>query len=527
MSSSRRPARRGPSPSVGQRLRGAVDALFGPGRRDSAVFAGASFNRLLLDWIASCLAPDQEVRRDLKVLRARARDLARNNSWIKNYLRLLVQNVIGPNGLRLVARVKSGDVLDSATNRSIETAWNAWAKSRVTVDGKLNLVRLERILLRTLAMDGEVFVRIYRGFEGNPFGLAFQPIDADLVDETLWRVAGPGSNEVRMGVEVDRLGRPVAYHVWNHAFDGYTPTERVRERIPAEDVLHLYDPDRINQTRGVTWLTSGMVPVKMLAGYEEAELVAARTGAAKMATIQAKSTDAVDVSGPTDLPAEMEANPGSIEILPAGWELASWDPDHPTAAFPNFLKSMLRSIASGLGVSYNALASDLEGVNYSSMRSGLLIERETWQTSQTLWIDLFRIPITVEFLNLAILTGRLRLPSAVATDYVDSIQHRPRGWSYVDPAKEMTANEKALALGLTSRRRILAEQGQENVEDIFGDLEEENDLAETHGLSVAPPAPGSSAPPAPADEDEDDQAAAGRSNGNGSINRIRERTSHK
>ncbi|MCI0539082.1 MAG: phage portal protein [Verrucomicrobiales bacterium] len=72
----------------------------------------------------------------------------------------------------------------------------------------------------------------------------------------------------------------------------------------------------------------------------------------------------------------MEVSPGQFETRPVGFEFQTFDPQHPTQAFPFFVKTFLRGIASGLGVSYNTLANELEGVNFSSIRAGVSDERE-------------------------------------------------------------------------------------------------------------------------------------------------------
>ena len=74
-----------------------------------------------------------------------------------------------------------------------------------------------------MACDGEAFVRLWRGFEGNPYGLALQAIDADLIDETFNRPRRGSENEIRMGVEIDAIGRPVGYWIWNPATFGTRP----------------------------------------------------------------------------------------------------------------------------------------------------------------------------------------------------------------------------------------------------------------------------------------------------------------
>ncbi len=248
--------------------------IAGPDQRSA--FDGAGIHRLLLDWIVQARSADEEIRGDIRILRARARELGRNNSYVKRYLRLLQNNVIGPMGIKLQAQVRSGGETDAETNRAIEAAWNEWANSPVTVDGKLTLRRFEKLILKTIACDGEAFIRLWRGFEGNAYGLALQAIDADLIDETFSRPRRGTENEVRMGVEVDALSRPVGYWVWNTTNASGIDIMRERYFVPAGEMLHLYDPDRMNQTRGVTWVHSVMVPAHMLNAYEESEAVAAR-----------------------------------------------------------------------------------------------------------------------------------------------------------------------------------------------------------------------------------------------------------
>ena len=68
------------------------------------------------------------------------------------------------------------------------------------------------------------------------------------------------------------------------------------------------------------------------------------------------------------------------------------------------MKALLRFVSSSLGVSYNALASDLEGVNYSSMRSGLLIERDQWRMLQSLMKEQMLQPIFEDWISMVLLS---------------------------------------------------------------------------------------------------------------------------
>lgn len=474
-------------------------------------FSGAGTNRLLLDWIAAAKSADDEIRGDLRKLRARARELARNNSYVKRYLRLLVANVIGPAGIKLQALIRGKDgKLDTETNAKIEAAWLEWSRGLVTLDGKLSLRPFEGLLLRTLATDGEICVRFWRGVTTNRSGLALQPIDVDLLDERFNREARSGSNEIRLGVEVDSVGAPVAYHFWDKPSTAMATIARKRYRVPADEIVHIYLPDRVNQTRGVTWLHSVMVAAHMLDAYEETEAIASRVASAKMGFFEK-----VDPSIGASLAAEgstakMQAAPGSFEILEDGYAFKEFAPTHPTSQFGAFIKQMGRKIASGVSIFSNVLLNDASDVNYSSFRAFALIMRDDWRQVQEDVIDWWRRPLYAEWIKLALLTGALKLASRNPAGYM-AVRHRPRGWSAIDPEKEAKGAALALANQLTSRTSILAEQGID-FEDILAEIKGETELAATYGVTLSAETPVAE----PATKDDVEAIAEDRGNGDGS-----------
>jgi lambda family phage portal protein len=450
----------------------------------SSVFDGASGSRLTLDWIAPILSPDQECRGNLRLLRARGREIARNNPIGRHYLNMVSANVIGPNGIRYQSLVRNANgEIDSATNKKIETAWRDWSKKQnCMVDGKLSFRGVQDLALRTEAMDGETFIRQIKGYSGNKYGFALQMIDADQVDHLFNRPGGDSMDgtEVRLGVEVDKWGKPLAYWV-NPGHPSDFGGSLLRERIAADQITHLFDSYRPNQTRGITWFHAVMLSLKMLDGYMEAEIVAARTGAAKMAFLE--NTDPAAYEAPDDRePLRIEANPGMIEELPPGYTMKEFKPDHPANAFESFVKTNLRWVASGLGASYNALANDLQGVNYSSLRSGLLIERDHWKIIQQHMVENFMQPIFDEWLKMALLTGALKLESKDPAKYSEG-RWIPRGWQWVDPYKETQAAILGIAAQLQTRDQVISDRGND-YEEVFEQLAEEDKVAKQFGIEL-------------------------------------------
>jgi lambda family phage portal protein len=462
---------------------------------------GARQDRLVLDWIWNHLSADQEIRGDLVTLRGRARSLTRNDGWAKRYIRLMVKNVIGPRGVQLQARlVRANDLPNDEANDKIEAAWARWGqRGTPTADGKYSWHGVERQVMKGLATDGEVFLRILRGFP-NAFGFALQFLDPDQLDVNYNCLAEPGKNAIRMGVEVDGWNRPVVYHFWRaHPSE---PGGRIREPVPAADVLHLHDPDRVNQTRGVPWMSPVLLDVHMLNGYYEAELVASREAAAKGGFYVQKSEDGATISvSATQESLEEDVEPGKRSVLPYGIEWQGWDPQHPTSAFPEFSKALLHKVASGLDVSYASLTNDLADTSYSSSRVGLLDERDSYRDIQAWVIEGLHQRVYAAWAPFAVLNGQLDARIRTA-DYL-LVEWVPRGWSWVDPRNDIDATSTAIENGLQSRTRALAEQGIE-FEDVLRDLARERELAEELDVPLGE----SKAPPAAAVEQPEDLSPA-------------------
>lgn len=444
-------------------------------------FKAVSSSRLTLDWITSSLSQDGELRGNLTNLRNRSRDLERNNEWVKGFLRSLENNVLGEKGVSLQVRSKEPNgTLDEVANNLIEAGWKQWGRrGNCDVTGKHSWCDVQRLILRSIARDGEVIIRMMRSSDG----LRLQVLEADLLDETYFLKLDNG-NEIRFGIEFDQYRKPIAYHMLtNHPGDSQFGADfKRRVRIPADEILHPFRTERAEQTRGIPWLVSSMNRLKMLDGYAEAELVAARTGAAKMGFFTKKTPDGwtgeIDDDG--NLP--VDASPGTIEELPMGVDFQSWDTNHPNSGYGDFVKSCLRGVATSLGISYNSLSNDLEGVNYSSIRAGLLEEREVWKAIQRFLIEHILEPIFEAWLEIELLSGRLGLPFDKFWKF-NAPDFRGRRWAWVDPKKDMEAAILGIQHHITTHRDVIADGGGD-VYEVFAKAKDDEELAESMGLKL-------------------------------------------
>ena len=451
-------------------------------------YAAANPGRLFADFKSSERSADSELSPVLKVIRSRSRDLVRNNQYAKRYVSLLKTNVIGGKGFGL--QVKALDTvgkLDETGNTAVEQAFMQWGKlGNPTVDGRMNWVDAQRLCLETLARDGEVFVVKHRG-NGFKDSFAIEFIESDQVDETKNEKLANG-NEIRMGVELNKFKKPVAYHFLSYHPGDYDFTtmsvSKKTIRIPADRVIHIFMPLRSGQTRGEPWMSPAMSGLKQLGAYIEASLVAARVGASKMGFFTSPGGDgfiADDLDGQVPL---MDAEPGTFHQLPNGVDFKTFDPQNPNNEFESFHKSVLKSVASALGISYTSLSNDLEATSYSSIRQGALEERDYYRDVQQFMIEHFVRPVFEGWLESAMEINSFGIPLRQYDRFSNAAEFRGKGWSWIDPLKEMNASVVGLKSGILSIQDVASQYGKD-AEELMSQIQRDKNLADQFGIKYA------------------------------------------
>lgn len=444
-------------------------------------YAGAQFGRLTSDWSALNTSADSEIVTSLRALRGRSRQLIRDNEFAKNAVRIVQNNVVGTGiGLQsLVANVRGK--LIGPINDQIEEAWLRWAdKKTCHTAGLLGFSDIERLIMAQIVEAGEVLIRKVRQPFGNskiPFAL--EVIEADRLMDTWQTAQAPNGNAIRMGVEVDQWGRPVAYwlyptHPGDYQFRTFVPSKFIR--LPAEEVIHLYVIDRWPQTRGVPWFHATLKRMNDMAGYAEAEIVAARASANIVGFIKAPEPEAGAYV--QNAQRVIDSEPGTFKQLLPGEDFVGFNPSRPNAALEPFLRFMLRSVAAGIGVSYESLSRDYSQSNYSSSRLALLDDRALWRILQGWLIRNFRNEVHREWLNAAVLGGEVKIADYYTNSAkYDRVRFKPRGWSWTDPTKEVEAYRTAVRSGFITVSDVIADTaGGLDAEDIFKARRQELDL---------------------------------------------------
>lgn len=514
----------------------------GRGARALRSYMAASNDRLVADLMAitGMVSGNAEVRQSLRVMRIRSRQLSNDNEYVKRFLQLLRNGVVGPRGFELQMKIYKSrkveglDQLDKDANRTIEEAHAAHSKLGVfTACGQMSRASFERAAITTLARDGEVIIEKLIGRQFGRFGLAWRLIDPDLLDETLnvgRNGAYPGygklaeGNSIRMGVERNGYGRPVAYWFHNaHPGDDVIEVSVLRHRrIEADRIIHRFFAEemRPDTVRGVPWIYAALRRMAMLGGYEEAALVSARQGASKMgfykkpkvegSPIHPNVADGSAVADTTDDEDNLiqEAEPGVFGVLPGGWDFETYDPAYPNDKMADFVEAMLRAFCSSVGLHYNGLTGDLRNVSLSAMRHGANNDRDTYEALQQWFREHISEPMFEPWLQLGLDLGQVgRLPGE-AFDRLNKPRFIARPFRSPDPQKDIAARAQEVALGTNSRTRICAENGLD-FEEVMDELAREEQMAREKGVSLdAASATSHKNPPAtagkPAEPDDDD-----------------------
>jgi len=443
-------------------------------------------------------------------LRAKSRDLVRRNAWAAAGIEAFVANAIGT-GIKPQSMVP-----DQTIREAIHSLWWDWCE-QADAAGLTDFSGLQALATRAMLEGGEALIRLrYRRVEdGLPVALQIQVLEAEHLPTTMNRDL-PGGNVIRSGIEFDRLGRRVAYHLYrSHPNDGLLAPMSSQGgmdtvRVDASEVIHLFRPLRPGQIRGEPWLTRALVKLNELDQYDDAELVRKKT-AAMFAGFITRMAPEDNLMGESAADANGVAlagmEPGTLQILEPGEDIKFSAPADVGSSYAEFMRQQFRAVAAAMGITYEMLTGDLTQVNYSSIRAGLLEFRRRCEALQhgVIVHQLCR-PIWRAWMDQALLEGAIDLPGYRKDRRAyQAAKWIPQGWSWVDPQKEFNAMKLAIRAGLMSRSEAISGNGYD-AEDVDREIAADNARADALGLVFDSDARHDQAPAPEPNETQDGQA---------------------
>ena len=111
-----------------------------------------------------------------------------------------------------------------------------------------------------------------------------------------------------------------------------------------------------------------------------------------------------------------------------------------------------------------------------------LEERDTYRVLQRYFIENFHQQVFEKWLEMAVLSGELNLPSYETNParYAAS-KWVPRSWEWVDPQKEVSAYKDAVRCGFKTLRQVVTEQGGD-LDDVLIGRQAELAMVDSMGI---------------------------------------------
>lgn len=461
-----------------------------------SITQAAQAGRLESSWGSFPVTVDAQIYQELTPVVARSRKAAEDYDHFRKFVQLVRDNVAGPAGFNLNAQIRDPvGTMDTLASSAIEAAYFAFSKrGNFDASGTLSRADAERLSLSTWATDGEVIAIVKYGPQ-YPHGIAFQFVDPVRLDPQQYQKL-PNGNVIRHGIEMDEDNRPIAYHFrdFDEMQAGYIQSHSGQGAtiIPAANVIHWFIPEKVGQKRGLPPGRTALWRMRMLSKFEDNVSTNATIGASKMGFFHNPDGEEMD-----DEPLTMDAEAGVFEDI-GKRQFVDYSPQFPETTIEPYIKAIVRSVGAGLNVSYHNLANDLTSVNFSSIRQGALDEREVWKGLQVSFCNGMVVPMFEKWLEMALLKQIITINGKPLKferiEKYKSVSFTGRRWPWIDPASEQSANERAVAQGFKSRGEVIRETSSRDPEDVWDEIERENQELKKRG--IVPLTPAGSTPPA-------------------------------
>ena len=411
---------------------------------------------------------------DARTLRVKARALVQNVPYIWAGMDGLVAATVGEG---IVPRPTGPE------KERLSKLLKSWIKV-CDADGRFDLFGMTKAAYWAMEQDGEVLVRkrTRRASDSLQVPLQLQLLEIDWLDSA--RSGTINGNQIVNGIEYDTLGAVAAYYLWDQ-HPGEVAVARGRtqsQRVPANQIIHLFNPERPGQGRGITRLARVIARTRDLQVYEDAEL-ARKNLESRLSVLATGDVNAMDnpasmggggetqAAGIRDLG---ELGGGSIFGMPNGMEFTVVEPKA-APGYVEYVKFALHLIAAGMGVPYHFLTGDMSVVNYSSARVRIIDFRRS--VTQMQWLTLIPkllVPIYDAFVEHAHLAGLIRTPDK-------SVDFSPPKWDYVNPEQDVKADLAEIGGGLSSFSEKLRQRGYDP-DVVFAELQGDIDKLKSMGI---------------------------------------------
>jgi lambda family phage portal protein len=437
-------------------------------------YDGAALGRLRDGMARTSTSADAEIARALPLLRARHRDLVRNNPHARKACTVWKNNLIGAG---IIVRSNSPD---QALNEKTDALWNEWV-AQADADGQLDFYGLQELATGIMIEGGEALIRrrVRKDSDGLAVPLQLQILEGDHLDHSK---SGPTANgrKVVQGVEFDAIGRRAAYWLFrDHPGNAWlSASARLQsDPVPASEVLHLYRKER-TQTRGVPWGAAVITDLHDEADYDLSERTRKKIEACVVAIVTGADEDDEGLAPAKVTDAEGNTiekfEPGLIAYAHAGKDVKFNSPQA-VGGYVDYKKVRHHVIAAGYLIPHMLMTGELSEVNFTSSRVGLVDFRRLVDAIQ--WLNIIPMalmPVRAWFCEAAYLAGKLPVP------YVPC-KCSPPGFESVNPMDDANADLIRMRSGTLTWDDAVAGTGRDP-DQVMKEIVERNKKFDDAGL---------------------------------------------
>lgn len=462
-----------------------------------AAAGGSLFSQVMAGFLANSGTATEDISPSRRVLVSRARSLDISCPMATAAVDRMVHGVLGDGlsysiGNSEFFEPDEYQALCVGLKKSLKLASMTHA---LDIQGRLTFAQMQRMACRNWLLSGDVFfVRrpnrtncAWRIIESDR---CLTPSQFDTNTSGLKAINPDNGNTIIDGVELDGEARPVAYWFLNHYHEDVTSNPNDWQRIEAFDplglplVLHLFQPTRPDQYRGVPLVANTIETLYATKAYSTAELQAAIIEAC-LAIFIVSHTDptqnpfgnapSLDLDAPL-VPEEkgegeekfkLQANPnphnpwsqndfetigpGESKRLAEGEDIRTIDPKRPNSGYASFISAQNKAIAAAIGIPQQVLEATFEGTSYAAARGAVIEASATYKVVRGFFIESFLKPLFEVFAYDHLIRNGIETEFDPATSAkilsTESVWNAPSALC-LDPRAELESWKLAIEMGL-------------------------------------------------------------------------------
>jgi len=426
----------------------------------NGAYKAASSKNSYKNWYTEERSTDREILPNLKKLRERANDLYNNDAASHGVIKTLTQGVTA-GGLELQATMNrdflkkkyafSDTDIDELEDQ-VEMQWDLFSDSvECDFQRRLHFSEIEELGFLNFANTGETIATLpFVQRPGSPFGLKIALISSS-------RLQNPNnlgdSNAIAGGIETNRHGEIIAYHIIDEAVEVVRNLQPTWARIPAfgdktgrPNLLHIFRSEKIGQRRGLPFLYPVFEEAKQSSRFSEAAL--AKQVISQMLTVFIKHNKALDEDEYLDASKRnlinYELGPGAVYHMADDEDVQIVNPGLSENLYDSFMNGALKRMGMATGIPYEVLAKQFQS-SYSASRAAQVEAWRLFMNFRKWYVKKLHKPIYKEVIMEAVARRRIDLPGffedpLTQMAYLGS-QWLGFGMPQMDPYKEAKALE--------------------------------------------------------------------------------------